>query len=81
MATLKTTNYCEHGGTRRFGYGAQLCDSTDLGEYNAGSYGCAVLCKEHARAAKLALDDAHAAERENGMALAQMARDERAMMR
>jgi hypothetical protein len=70
-----------HKNGLRFGVGQPACGRTDTQRYNAGCYGSAWLCPDHAHIARLLVDDANAAERENGAALAQMARDERAMMR
>jgi hypothetical protein len=70
---------CEYDG-RRFGIGHEPCQRTDTAQYNAGCYGSAWLCPDHRRTATLLCDEANAAERDNGLALAQIFSDERQMM-
>jgi hypothetical protein len=75
-----TTHPCDHNGLR-FGIGYEPCQRTDTRQYNAGCYGSAWLCPDHRPTATRLCEDAQAAERENGAALAQMLKNERAMMR
>ena len=71
---------CEHGHGR-LGGSSEPCQNSYFKRYNAGCYGSAWLCRDHAPSAQALVDEANAAERANGFAIAQMARDERAMMR
>lgn len=71
---------CEYGGNGRFGTGEPQCKRTDVRGYNAGCYGGALLCSEHAHIATGLCEEARGAEAEAGTALAQILRDERAMM-
>lgn len=59
----------------------RFCDAQAITERWAGSYGTALVCAGHIETARTLAADTLAGERANGAALAQMSRDERAMMR
>lgn len=73
---------CEYGGAGRVGYGKPQCRRQDgLERMPAGSYGSVTVCEQHRDVGKPLVADQLAAESANGHALAQMLKDERAMMR
>lgn len=71
---------CEHDGLK-FGRGQEPCLNPDTRQYGAGPWGAIWLCPDHKYHADDICAEARAAEREHGAALAQLARDERAMLR
>jgi len=73
------THACDHDG-KRFGLGREPCKRTDTAQYSAGCYGSAWLCPDHRPIASRLVDDQLAAEYANGTALAQILKDERAMI-
>jgi len=80
-AALDAAHLCECDNRRFDNDGKEPCCSDDTKWLWCGGYGKAWLCPEHAHIADKLTEDQLAAERQNGRNLAQMFKDERAMMR